>query len=107
MNINGVYEHFKGNQYKVIGVCEELESDKKYVLYMPLYNDSGFWIREYEMFFEKIERDEKIIDRFKFIDSPNDEVEFLSLTATHSETLEKHKIVRVEKGLYKLENSNS
>ncbi len=107
MNIIGFYEHFKGNQYKVIGLCENMENDEKYVLYMPLYNDSGFWLREYGMFFEKIERDGSVFDRFKLIASTDDEFSETNIIATHSETLEKHKIVMVEKGLYKLKKSNS
>lgn len=52
-NISGKYSHFKGNNYEVY--CEVKDKyDTRYVLYQQLYGDRSFWIRPYNMFFEKV-----------------------------------------------------
>ena len=51
----GRYRHYKGNDYEVIGVVRHSETLEPMVLYRPLYNDSGLWVRPYAMFFEEVE----------------------------------------------------
>ena len=38
------------------------------VLYRPLYNDSGNWVRPYAMFFESVVIDGRAQPRFTFIE---------------------------------------
>lgn len=64
----GKYRHFKGNEYEVIGIAKHSETDETMVVYKPLYNDSGLWVRPYDMFAEVIEKDGKKIHRFEPID---------------------------------------
>jgi len=51
----GRYRHYKGNQYEVIGVARHSETQECLVIYRPLYNDSGLWVRPHALFFELIE----------------------------------------------------
>lgn len=41
----GRYRHYKGGEYEVIGVVRHSESLEPMVLYRPLYNRSGCWVR--------------------------------------------------------------
>ena len=63
----GIYKHFKGNLYEVIDVARDSETEEEFVVYKPLYNDSGSWIRALKMFDEVIERDGIKIKRFEFV----------------------------------------
>ncbi len=47
----GRYRHYKGGEYEVRGVVRHSETLEPLVLYAPLYNDSGLWVRPYDMFF--------------------------------------------------------
>ena len=66
----GIYEHYKGMHYKVIGVGRHTESEESYVVYTPLYDADGqpeFWLRPYEMFVGDVEVEGKTRPRFKKI----------------------------------------
>jgi len=64
----GVYKHFKGQLYEVVGVGLDSETTKPVVIYIPLYeSDVPFWVRSYEMFLEYVEVDGKKIKRFEKI----------------------------------------
>jgi len=52
----------------VIGTARHSETLEPLVLYRPLYNDSGLWVRPHAMFFEKIEIEGKWQPRFTRID---------------------------------------
>jgi hypothetical protein len=60
----GRYRHYKGGEYEVLGVVRHSETLEPLVLYRPLYNDSGLWVRPYAMFFEDIEVDGVTRPRF-------------------------------------------
>ncbi len=51
----GRYRHYKGGEYEVLGVVRHSESLEPLVLYRPLYNDSGLWVRPYGMFLETVD----------------------------------------------------
>lgn len=53
----GVYEHFKGNRYEVMGVARDSETEELVVVYRPLYGERGLWVRPLAMFVEHVERD--------------------------------------------------
>jgi hypothetical protein len=50
----GRYRHYKGGEYELIGVVRHSETLEPLVLYRPLYNGSGDWVRPYAMFFEDV-----------------------------------------------------
>ena len=53
----GRWRHYKGLDYEVLGVVRHSETLEPLVLYRPLYNDSGTWVRPYAMFLEVVEVD--------------------------------------------------
>ena len=53
----GVYRHFKGKDYLVIGVAIHSESGEELVVYRPLYGDYQLMVRPKAMFVESVERD--------------------------------------------------
>lgn len=53
----GRYKHFKGNEYEALGIIFDMNNNK-YVFYKALYeNDIKFFIRPYDMFFEKVDKE--------------------------------------------------
>jgi hypothetical protein len=50
----GLYRHYKGGEYEVIGVARHSETHEPLVVYRPLYNASGWWVRPHAMFFESV-----------------------------------------------------
>jgi len=68
----GIYEHYKGNRYKVIDIARHSETDELLVLYRPMYGDENLWVRPFGMFFEKVEIDGFLRPRFKFIEDSNE-----------------------------------
>ncbi|MFH1193837.1 MAG: DUF1653 domain-containing protein [bacterium] len=62
----GIYEHFKGGRYEVIGVARHSETLEEVVLYKHL-DDGELWVRPVVMFLEEVERNGKKVPRFKFI----------------------------------------
>ncbi len=62
----GIYEHYKGKLYEVVGVALHSETQEPLVVYKPLYKSiATYWVRPYEMFVENVEIDGKTFPRFK------------------------------------------
>jgi len=60
----GRYRHYKGGEYEVVGVARHSETLEALVLYRPLYNDTGLWVRPYEMFVGDVDHDGRRQARF-------------------------------------------
>jgi len=60
----GRYRHYKGGEYEVIGVARHSETLAPLVVYRPLYNQSGLWVRPFPMFVETITHDGRLQPRF-------------------------------------------
>jgi hypothetical protein len=65
----GRYRHYKGGEYQVLGVVRHSESLESLVLYRPLYNDTGMWVRPFDMFVGEVEIDGQLRPRFEWIAS--------------------------------------
>lgn len=63
----GVYRHFKGNLYQLIGLAQHSETLEPMVVYRALYGERGLWVRPAGMWFETVERDGKTYQRFTFV----------------------------------------
>lgn len=50
----GRYRHYKGGEYEVIAVARHSETLQAMVVYRPLYNNTGWWLRPHAMFFEMV-----------------------------------------------------
>jgi hypothetical protein len=67
----GRYRHYKGGEYEVVGVARHSETLEPLVVYRPLYNATGLWVRPHAMFFGQIEVDGRPQARFARIgDAP-------------------------------------
>jgi hypothetical protein len=60
----GRYRHYKGGEYEIVGVARHSETLEPLVVYRPLYNATGLWVRPHAMFFEEIEIDGRLQPRF-------------------------------------------
>ena len=67
----GVYRHFKGNYYQVLGVARHSETLEELVVYRALYGERGLWVRPASMWNELVERDGKTVPRFTFVEEEN------------------------------------
>lgn len=68
--IPGIYQHYKGDRYEVIGVGLDTESLEPVVIYKPLYDSPvSFWVRPFDMFIESVEVEGKTVQRFRKIDN--------------------------------------
>lgn len=63
----GIFRHYKGNLYEVIGIATHSETLEKLVVYRALYGEKSLWVRPYEMFIENIKVDDKVVSRFKYV----------------------------------------
>ena len=60
----GVYRHFKGNLYELIGVAKHSETLEPMVVYRALYGEGGLWVRPAHMWLEQVDRDNYHVPRF-------------------------------------------
>ena len=63
----GVYRHYKGYEYEVVGFARHSETLEDMVIYRALYGDRGVWVRPLPMWDELIEVDGKVLKRFEFV----------------------------------------
>ena len=56
LKIKGIYRHFKGDYYMIEDIATHSETREKYVVYRALYGDTNLYIRPYDMFIEKVDR---------------------------------------------------
>lgn len=65
--IGGIYEHYKGQRYKIIAIARHSESLEELVVYQALYGDGEVWVRPLAMFMETINHGGKTQPRFRLI----------------------------------------
>ncbi len=63
----GRYRHYKGNEYRVLGLARHSESLEPLVVYQALYGERGLWVRPAAMFVETIEVTGQRVPRFAFV----------------------------------------
>ena len=63
----GRYRHFKGNEYRVIGMAKHSETLEDMVVYQALYGEKGLWVRPAEMWTETVEREDYHGPRFIYM----------------------------------------
>lgn len=63
----GRYRHFKGKEYRVIGMAKHSETLADMVVYQALYGEQGLWVRPAEMWNETVEREDYHGPRFIYI----------------------------------------
>ncbi|ABE45705.1 DUF1653 domain-containing protein [Polaromonas sp. JS666] len=50
----GLYRHYKGQLYEVVGTARHSESLEPMTLYRALYGEKGLWVRPAAMFNEDV-----------------------------------------------------
>ncbi len=60
----GRYRHYKGGEYEVLGAARHSETLEPLVVYRPLYNATGWWVRPHAMFFGTVAVDGREQPRF-------------------------------------------
>ena len=66
----GIYRHYKGNQYEVVGFAKHSETLEDMVIYKALYGEQATWVRPLSMWGNPIQVDEKTVKRFEYIGEP-------------------------------------
>lgn len=76
----GMYQHYKGAYYEVLGISLHTETQEKMVLYRALYpcldlakeyGEDPLFVRPYAMFCGDVETNGQSTPRFKYIKSMN------------------------------------
>ena len=65
----GRYRHYKGREYRVLGIARHSETLEPLVVYQALYGERGLWVRPAAMFTETIagtQPDDRV-QRFAYI----------------------------------------
>jgi hypothetical protein len=66
----GIYKHYKGKLYEVLGVGRHSETLEEFVIYKALYKTEfgkdSLWMRPLEMFVQKVVVNGKKVPRFSF-----------------------------------------
>ncbi|WP_445010650.1 DUF1653 domain-containing protein [Vreelandella stevensii] len=60
----GIYRHYKGNLYEVMGTAQHSESEEPLVVYRALYGNYGLWVRPLAMFTESVTKEGNTQPRF-------------------------------------------
>ena len=67
----GLYEHFKGKKYEVIGLARHSETLEELVVYKALYKgnfpEGSLWVRPLKMFQEMVPYEGKQVQRFRYL----------------------------------------
>ncbi len=63
----GLYRHFKGNYYQVLGLARHSETLEELVVYQALYGSYGIWVRPIKMFADKVSFGDLHVPRFLYI----------------------------------------
>jgi len=63
----GIYKHYKGSYYKVMGTAQHSETEEWLVYYQALYGEYGYWVRPLDMFTETVEVNGETVKRFELI----------------------------------------
>ena len=61
----GLYRHYKGGEYEVIGTARHSETLEPMTVYRALYGAHGLWVRPAAMFAETVEIDGVVRQRFE------------------------------------------
>ena len=61
----GLYRHYKGGMYEVIGTARHSETLEPMTVYRALYGAHGLWVRPATMFTEQVVIDGMLQPRFQ------------------------------------------
>ncbi len=61
----GLYRHYKGQLYEVLGTARHSETRESMTVYRALYGEHGLWVRPAAMFQEAVQVDGVLRPRFE------------------------------------------
>jgi hypothetical protein len=70
VNAPGLYRHYKGNMYEVVGTVHHSETLEPMTLCRAVYGEHGLWVRPAAMFEEEVVIDGAAQPRFAKVKSP-------------------------------------
>ena len=73
----GIYQHYKGARYRVLGEATHSETEEVLVIYQALYGERGLWVRPLSMFIEHVDIKGKLQPRFALIEAQRDVLSLL------------------------------
>lgn len=62
--VPGLYRHYKGQRYRVLGTARHSETLEPLVVYQALYGEHGLWVRPAAMFAESVSVEGRTVPRF-------------------------------------------
>lgn len=65
--VAGIYRHYKGQSYEVLGLAQHSETEEPMVVYRALYGDYGLWVRPLAIFIENVEVQGEPVARFTLV----------------------------------------
>ena len=60
----GLYRHYKGGEYGVVGLARHSETLEPLVVYQALYGEHGLWVRPAAMWVESVTFNGQSVPRF-------------------------------------------
>lgn len=97
MAVAGIYRHFKGNYYEVIGLAIDMDSKEEFVLYRQMYDVFGYWMRPKEMFFGERMTENGPVVRFAKIGTSFENIlekeDIFKISIGNSENENRYKVV--------------
>ena len=52
----GLYQHYKGQHYQVLGMARHSETEEWLVVYQALYGERGFWLRPLSIWLKPVQQ---------------------------------------------------
>jgi len=70
IEVGAIYQHYKGEKYRVIGIAKHSETLEEFVVYEALYDnpESKLWARPVRLFMDEVEWEGKKVKRFKRVE---------------------------------------
>lgn len=57
MKPGDMVRHFKGNEYEILCIALDSETQEEVVVYRALYGERRIWVRKKDMFFSPVDRE--------------------------------------------------
>jgi hypothetical protein len=82
----GIYKHYKGNLYQVLGLARHSETEEWLVVYQALYGEKGYWLRPLTLWLAPVDssadaatgKDDVTVSRFELVGSNDTSLDALT-----------------------------
>lgn len=97
MAVTGIYRHFKGNYYEVVGLAIDIDSKEEFILYRQMYDVFGYWMRSKDMFFSERMTENGPVVRFTKMGTSYENIlekeDIFKITIGNSETQNYYRVI--------------